>query len=101
MKFMVASPSAKLRTNAISATFRWRPRPPRGGFGNKRQLTASISTGESAADEAQVPEFYQASYRLIDPGSQWRLHREWFKHSAMGDLLGADFGQLAESPREW
>src|SRR6266498_1764968 len=37
------------------------------------------------------------AYRLIDPGSEWRLHRDWFEHSAMGDLLGADFGQLAES----
>ncbi len=36
-------------------------------------------------------------YRLIDPGSEWRLHRHWFEHSVMGDLLGADFGQLAES----
>jgi transposase len=31
-------------------------------------------------------------YRLIDPGSEWRLHRCWFDHSAMGDLLGEDFG---------
>jgi len=30
-------------------------------------------------------------YRLIDPGSEWRLHREWFKNSAMADLLEADF----------
>ena len=30
-------------------------------------------------------------YRLIDPGSEWRLHRLWFQHSAMGDLLGADY----------
>src|SRR6266545_1810381 len=37
------------------------------------------------------------AYRLIDPGSEWRLHRHWFEHSAMADLLGADFGQLAES----
>ena len=37
------------------------------------------------------------TYRLIDPGSEWRLHRQWFEGSAMGDLLGADFGQLAES----
>src|SRR6266511_310729 len=37
------------------------------------------------------------AYRLIDPGSEWRLHRHWFEHSAMGDLLGADFDQLAES----
>ena len=31
-------------------------------------------------------------YRLIDPGSEWRLHRQWFEQSAMGDLLGADDG---------
>ena len=30
-------------------------------------------------------------YRLIDPGSEWRLHRQWYEQSAMGDLLGADF----------
>jgi len=35
-------------------------------------------------------------YRLIDPGSEWRLHRHWFESSAMADLLGSDFG-LAES----
>ena len=31
------------------------------------------------------------SYRLIDPGSEWRLHRLWFERSAMGDILGEDF----------
>ncbi len=31
-------------------------------------------------------------YRLIDPGSEWRLHRQWFEQSAMGDLLDADYG---------
>ena len=31
------------------------------------------------------------AYRLIDPGSEWRLHRQWYEQSAMGDLLGADF----------
>ncbi len=36
-------------------------------------------------------------YRLIDPGSEWRLHREWFERSALGDLLGADFAALAEA----
>jgi hypothetical protein len=35
-------------------------------------------------------------YRLIAPGSEWRLHREWFVNSAMADLLGGDFG-LAEA----
>jgi hypothetical protein len=33
-----------------------------------------------------------ATYRLIEPGSEWRLHREWFGKSAMADLLGSDFG---------
>jgi len=28
--------------------------------------------------------------RLIDPGSEWRLHRHWYANSAMGDLLGED-----------
>jgi transposase len=32
------------------------------------------------------------AYRLIDPGSEWRLHRLWYEHSAMSDLLGEDFG---------
>jgi transposase len=32
-----------------------------------------------------------AAYRLIDPGSEWRLHREWFKNSALADLLEEDF----------
>jgi len=36
-------------------------------------------------------------YRLLDPGSEWRLHREWFERSALGDLLGADFAALAEA----
>jgi len=35
-------------------------------------------------------------YRLIAPGSEWKLHRDWFGKSAMADLLGADFG-LAEA----
>src|SRR5690606_8910607 len=29
-------------------------------------------------------------YRLIEPGSEWRLHRHWFETTAMGDLLGED-----------
>jgi Transposase DDE domain len=34
-------------------------------------------------------------YRLIAPGSEWKLHRDWFGRSAMADLLGSDF-RLAE-----
>ena len=36
-----------------------------------------------------------ATYRLLAPGSEWRLHRQWFEGSAMSDLLGEDVG-LAE-----
>jgi transposase len=36
-----------------------------------------------------------ASYRLLAPGSEWHLHRQWFECSAMADLLGEDAG-LAE-----
>ena len=37
-------------------------------------------------------------YHLIDPGSEWRLHRHWYDNSAMGDLLGEDFA-LAQSSK--
>lgn len=30
------------------------------------------------------------AYRLIDPGSEWRLHRQWYAGSAIGELLGED-----------
>jgi len=36
-------------------------------------------------------------YRLIDPGSEWRLHRQWFESSAMADLLGEDYGLVAKN----
>jgi hypothetical protein len=29
-------------------------------------------------------------YRLIAPGSEWRLHRSWFSTTALPDLLGVD-----------
>jgi len=31
-----------------------------------------------------------AIYRLLSPGSEWRLHRHWFGTTALGDLLGVD-----------
>src|SRR5208282_4017328 len=40
--------------------------------------------------------FVLVAYRLIAPGSEWFLHREWFGKSALADLLGGDFG-LAEA----
>src|SRR3982075_113846 len=36
-------------------------------------------------------------YRLIDPGSEWRLHRQWLEQSAMADLLGEDYGLVAKN----
>jgi transposase len=40
--------------------------------------------------------FVLVAYRLLAPGSEWRLHREWFERTALADLLGEDAG-LAES----
>jgi len=36
--------------------------------------------------------------RLIDPGSEFRLHRHWFDRSAMAELLEVDFA-VAEKDR--
>ncbi len=36
--------------------------------------------------------FVLAAYRLISPGSEWRLHREWYGRTALGDLIGSDAG---------
>jgi len=35
--------------------------------------------------------FVLVAYRLLAPGSEWRLHRDWFEKSALSDLLGEDF----------
>ena len=34
-------------------------------------------------------------YQLMEPGSEWKLHRYWYEKSSMADLLGAGF-ELAE-----
>jgi hypothetical protein len=36
------------------------------------------------------------TYRLIDPGSEFRLHRLWYDRTAMADLLGEDFRPAAK-----
>jgi hypothetical protein len=36
--------------------------------------------------------------RLLDPGSEFRVHRQWFDQTAMGELLGTDFA-VAEKDR--
>ena len=54
----------------------WRQRLPEGRKGTRWDLVLKTLT----------------LYRLLDPGSEWRLHRHWFERSAMGDLLGVDYG---------
>jgi hypothetical protein len=39
--------------------------------------------------------FVLVAYRLVAPGSEWHLYRQWFEHTALADLLGGDCG-LAE-----
>ena len=36
------------------------------------------------------------TYRLIDPGSEFRLHRQWLPNSAMADLLGSEDSLLSK-----
>ena len=35
-------------------------------------------------------------YRLLSPGSEWHLHRDWFDQTALADLLEGDFGLAAK-----
>jgi hypothetical protein len=37
-------------------------------------------------------------YRFLSPGSEWRLHREWYTRSAIGELLGRSGEALAVQP---
>jgi DDE family transposase len=57
----------------------WAQRLPPGRKGTRWDLVLQILT----------------TYRLLDPGSEWRLYRHWFEHSALGDLLGTDL-ELAD-----
>lgn len=34
--------------------------------------------------------------RLVSPGSEWRVHREWFLQTALDELLGVDFAAVAK-----
>src|SRR5262249_27347106 len=78
-------------------------RPRRGAAGgclDRRRQTIAIAPAPAAvvggvlAGTTQVL-FVLVAYRLLAPGSEWRLHREWFQRSALADLLGEDAG-LAE-----
>ena len=37
-------------------------------------------------------------YRLLSPGSEWRLHRHWFGTTALADLLGVDERHAQDDP---
>ncbi len=52
----------------------WAQRLPRGRKGTRWDLVL----------------FVLVAYRLIAPGSEWRLHRQWYERTALSDLLGAD-----------
>jgi len=51
--------------------------------------------GREAVPWDQVLELLVVN-RLIDPGSEFGVHRLWFVQSAMADLLGADFAVAAK-----
>jgi transposase len=56
-----------------------------------------LPRGREGVSWAQVLELLVVN-RLIDPGSEFRLHRQWFDQSAMDILLGLDFA-VAEKDR--
>jgi transposase len=60
-----------------------------------QQLKLDEFWGERLAPSRKGTRFDQVLlllvvYRLLSPGSEWRLHRHWFERSALGDLLGAN-----------
>lgn len=56
-----------------------------------------LRRGREEVSWAQVLELLVIN-RLMDPGSEFRLHRQWFDQSAMDVLLGVDFA-VAEKDR--
>jgi len=60
-----------------------------------QQLKLDEFWSERLCDSREGTSWYQVlmvltAYRWIDPGSEWRLHREWYARSAMADLLQQD-----------
>ncbi len=45
---------------------------------------------EAARARGGIVLFVLVAYRLLAPGSEWHLHREWFERSALSDLLESD-----------
>ena len=56
-----------------------------------------LGKGRERVSWARVLELLVVN-RLIEPGSEFRLHRQWFDQSAMDVLLGHDF-EIAEKDR--
>jgi len=54
-----------------------------------------LGTGRGDVSWAKVLELLTV-HRLIDPGSEFRLHRQWFDRSAMDELLGVDYRVAAK-----
>jgi hypothetical protein len=55
-----------------------------------RFWSGKLPRGRESVAWPQVLELLVVN-RLIDPGSEFHLHRQWFDHSAMDVLLGQDF----------
>ena len=62
-----------------------------------RFWTEKLPKGRESVAWAKVLELLVVN-RLIDPGSEFRVHRQWFDQSAMDVLLGQDFA-VAEKDR--
>ena len=62
-----------------------------------RFWSEKVPRGRESVAWPQVLELLAVN-RLIDPGSEFRLHRQWFDQSAMDVLLGQDFA-VAEKDR--
>jgi hypothetical protein len=60
------------------------------------QKSHNIAEIESLLGSRQRASDVLTRKRALTMSMAWKLHREWFGHSAMADLLGADFG-LAEA----
>ncbi|MDB6133039.1 MAG: hypothetical protein JWM59_1282 [Verrucomicrobiales bacterium] len=58
----------------------------------RRPLLGSSREGTDWTKVLQI----LAIYRLVDPGSEWRLHRDWFGNTALPDLLDCDFSLAAK-----
>ena len=54
-----------------------------------------LGTGRGDVPWAKVLQLLTV-HRLIDPGSEFRLHRQWFGRSAMDELLGVDYRAAAK-----